>query len=548
MSGLRRYERAATCFGLLLGLLIFTYVPAEAQVLYGSIVGNVTDPSGAVVPGAKVTATQVGTDRAIVATANGAGVYVLSDVPAGTYTVSITKAGFATFRSRDFSVVINTAVRVNAKLQVGKSTQVVTVAAQSAQLETDREDVHTDLTSTQLLNLPQPTRTYEGLIGIVPGFDPPSASTGGTNNPIKSMSLEANGTSNEGTDVRIGGVSAVNAWVQFFSTAVPSEEAIQSVNVVTNSPDVEQGLASGATINVEMKSGTNQFHGELFEFNTNQAVTAEPDFSPAGYRNPKSIENDLGGNLGGPIIKNKLFFFGSFEGDYTREDEPQYGTVPTRAEINGDFSATGTTIYNPATGNTADGVGRTPFPGDVIPSGMLSPITAKLNAMVPAPNTTFFGVYSSNYYGNVPLNYNLEMIDAKIDWDASSKLHVSGRLDIDPYLETQVPLFGPILGSSGNAGYATPNQHGLVSGITGDFTYTFSPTFLVDGSVGYNRANQLLIPTDDNAKYTADVLGIPGTNLGNLPDAGGLAQFNINGYTGYGYNYNYLHYDDPALD
>ncbi|MGH9446839.1 MAG: carboxypeptidase-like regulatory domain-containing protein, partial [Terriglobia bacterium] len=150
MSGLRRYERAATCFGLLLGLLIFTYVPAEAQVLYGSIVGNVTDPSGAVVPGAKVTATQVGTDRAIVATANGAGVYVLSDVPAGTYTVSITKAGFATFRSRDFSVVINTTVRVNAKLQVGKSTQVVTVAAQSAQLETDREDVHTDLTSTQL--------------------------------------------------------------------------------------------------------------------------------------------------------------------------------------------------------------------------------------------------------------------------------------------------------------------------------------------------------------------------------------------------------------
>ncbi len=544
MAHSTRITRMCIC-ALGLAFLIFPYRRVDAQVLYGSIVGNVTDLSGAVVPGAHVTATDVGTKTVMVATTNGAGVYVLNDVPAGTYIVSIAKAGFATFRSSNFTVVINTAARVNARLQVGKSTQTVTVSAGAiAELETDREDVHADLSATDLENLPQPTRVYEGVLGILPGFDPPSASSGGTNDPLKSMDLEANGSSDEGTDVRIGGVSDVDPWVQFFSAAVPSEEAIQSVNVVTGSPDVEQGLANGATINVEMKSGTNQFHGELFEFNTNQAVEALPDFSPAGYQNSKAIENDLGGNLGGPILKNKLFFFTNFEGDYTREDSPTYSTVPTAAEKNGDFSATGTTIYNPDTGNTSNGEGRTPFPGDIIPSSMLSPITAKLNALVPAPNTSFFGVYSSNYFTASPSSYNLEMIDSKVDWYASSKLHVSGRLDIDPYSDLTTPVFGPVLGGA----YATPNQHGLNSGITGDFTYTFSPTFLVDGSFGYNRTNQLLLPIDPNEKYTADVVGIPGTNLGNLPEAAGLATINIGGYTNLGEGYNYLHYDDPVFE
>jgi hypothetical protein len=520
--------------------------PALAQVLYGSIVGSVTDPSGAVVPGAKVSVTEIGTNEILSTATNSAGLYTLSDVPAGRYNLIVTKEGFASFRSQNIPVVINTAVRVNATLQVGKSTQTVTVSAQSAHLETDRSDVHSDITSMDLLDLPQPTRTYEGLAGLVPGVDPPSASGGGTNNPAKSMILEGNGTSNEGTDVRIEGVTAVNAWVQFFSTAVPSVEAIQSVNVVSGTPDVEQGLAGGTTVNVQLKSGTNQFHGELYEYHEDNALEARPFFLPANQGKPKSIENDLGGTLGGPIIKNKLFFFGSYEGDFLRQSSPQFGTVPTAAIKNGDFSGTGTAIYDPSTGN-GDGIGRSQFLGDVIPTGMISSVAQKLDALVPEPNTSIFGVNSNNFYGNVPTHYNLQMIDAKVDWDATTKLRVSGRVDVDPYLETQVPLFGNTLGSSYNAGYATPNQHGKIFAFTGSFTYLFSPTFIADGSVGFTRADQLLIPTDGSTKYTADVLGIPGTNLGPLPAAGGLAQFNINGYTGYGENYNYLQYLDPVF-
>lgn len=130
------------------------------------------------------------------------------------------------------------------------------------------------------------------------------------------MVLNANGIGNEGTDVRIGGVSDVNAWVQVNSNAVPSVEVIQMVEMVTNSPGVAQGLASGATINVQIKSGTNQFHGEVYEYHEDNAREARPFFLPGNQGKPKSSDNDFGGALGGPIVKNKLFFFAGFDSAY----------------------------------------------------------------------------------------------------------------------------------------------------------------------------------------------------------------------------------------
>ncbi len=519
--------------------------PANAQVLYGTLVGNVTDASGGGVPGAEVKITHVETNEVLSTTTNSAGLYTLTDLPAGTYNVTITAKGFNTFNSPSVPVKINTTVRVDAALQVGTAKQEITVSAQSVNLQTDRADTHADVTATEFTDMPQPTRTFEGLLGVLAGVYPPSASGGGTNDPSKSMIINANGTSNEGTDVRIEGVSDVNAWVQFFSNVVPSVEAIQSVNMVTNAPDVSQGMASGATINVQLKSGTNQFHGELYEYHEDNALKARPFFLPAGQGKPKSIDNDFGGTLGGPIIKNKLFFFGSYEGDFLREISGQFATVPTASMILGDFSGTGTTIYDPSTGNP-DGTGKTPFPNDTVPT--IGPIAQKLDAMVPAPNTSIFGTYTNNFYGNLPTHYNLQKIDAKVDWDATSKLRITGRLNVEPYLETQTAIFGNTLGTSSNSGYPIPNQHGDIYGFTGSATYTVSPTFIIDGAIGFTRADQLLIPIDGNSKYTADTLGIPGTNLSPLPGGGGLAQFNINGYTGYGEAYNYLQYLDPVYN
>lgn len=251
-------------FLVLIFIALITAGPASAQTVYGSIFGTVTDRSGAVVPDAEVKATQTETNETRTAATNGSGVYTLSTVPAGTYIISISKLGFATFEARDINLTINTTVRVDATLAIGEQSQTIKVSSNAAELQTDRSDVHGVVTSDDLQQLPQPTRTYEGLIGLLPGVTPLKTNSGGTNNPARSMVVNVNGTSASGTNVSIDGVSATNPWVQFFSTAVPSTDAIETVNVVTASSSADQGVMNGGGIRVQIKSGTNSFHGSAY--------------------------------------------------------------------------------------------------------------------------------------------------------------------------------------------------------------------------------------------------------------------------------------------
>src|SRR5258708_17339111 len=237
---------------------------ASPQVFYGSIVGTVTYSSGSVVPGALVMATQTQTNEMRTTTTNDSGVYTLSTVPAGTYTISISKPGFGEYKATNIALTINATARVDASLTVGTQTQSVTVSAETAALQTDRIDVHANVSSAELEQLPQPTRTYEGLLGLLPGVAPPNpqwAGGGGTNNPARSMIINVNGTSASGTAVSVDGVSAYNPWVQFYSTAVPSTDAIETVNTVTASSGADQGIMNGGGIRLQIKSGTNNFHG-----------------------------------------------------------------------------------------------------------------------------------------------------------------------------------------------------------------------------------------------------------------------------------------------
>lgn len=527
-------------------LLVIMLLPRlTAQMLSGSIVGNVSDPSNAAVPQASVTATRSATNETRETLTDSAGNYTVRELPPGRYTLLITHPGFGTFEAINVELTYNSVTRIDAALTIEKATQRTDVAA-AAPLQTDKADVRADLTSREVVDLPQPTRTYEGLLGTVPGVHPPVASTGGTNNPSRSMSLEANGTSLSATDVRIEGISALNPWVQFYSTAVPSPEAIETVNIVTASSEADVTLAAGATVNVQLKSGTNEFHGEVYEYHEDNALKANPFFLPSGQSKPKSIDNDIGATAAGPILKNKIFFFASYEGDFLRSDTGEFATVPSAATIQGKFSQTGTNIYNPATGNP-DGTGKIPFAGGIIPPAQINPHIQKLLALIPAPNTTQFGPNANNYYGNLPTSYNLHKIDAKVDWNVTPKFRITARTDIDPYLDTQVPIFGSILGTSSAAGYPTPNQHGSISAVTLSTSYIVNPRFVIVGTWGFTRALQYLVPIDDNQKYGADILGIAGVNLGALPAAGGLPQFNPNGYTGYGYAYPYLKYDDSVV-
>jgi len=521
---------------------------ASAQTLYGSVVGTVTDSSGAVIPAATVTATNVATSEERTVTTNESGVYSLSTLAAGSYVVHITKSGYQTFEARGVDVEINNTARVDATLGVGSASQTVTVNAQTAVLETDRIDVHGEVSSEDLVELPQPTRTYEGLVGLLPGVTPPTAfwaGGGGTNNPDKSMTLAVNGTSVSGTAVTVDGVSALNPWVQFFSSAVPSTEAIESVNVVTASSGADVGVENGGGVRVHIKSGTNTLHGSAYWYNIINALQAKPYFTPSDVANPKYVDNNAGGTLGGPIIKNKLFFFGSYEGDFLRQASGSLYTLPTPDMAQG-VLASPTPVYDPITGN-ADGSGRTTFPQDqggnyIIPAGRIASASSKLAALIPSGVTE--GVYANNIYINTPVTNTLQKVDTKGDWDPSSKLRLSGRYTYHPYNVQQTPAFGNVLGASYNT-----NQHGDIYQVEGQATYVASPKLVIDGLFGFTHMTQYLFPPLYNTLYGASTLDIPGTNLGPLPNAGGVPQFRFSGgLNQFGYGYPSLTYNDPVFD
>ncbi|MGH9664565.1 MAG: carboxypeptidase regulatory-like domain-containing protein, partial [Bryobacteraceae bacterium] len=332
----------------------------SAQTLYGSLVGNVTDPSGAALPGVKVLAknTDTGFNREVVA--NDRGAYIIHDLQAGRYDVTLTFPSFSTFTKSGVEVSNNAVIRVDVQMQLASAAEKITVTGAAESLQTDRADVRSELGSKQLEDLPVGGgRNYQSLFKLVPGFTPPRGQNSLVSNPQEDLVAEVNGTTKSTNNTRIDGANNTHIWLPQHSAYVPPIEAIQQVNVVTNSMDAEQGLAGGAAISVTIKSGTNDLHGVGFEYNTNSHFQARNVF----YANPtlpKNIQNQYGGTLGGPIVRNKLFFFVSEEETNRRTNVSRLVTIPTAAQESGDFSSFGTTIYDPLTGN-ADGSARTPF-------------------------------------------------------------------------------------------------------------------------------------------------------------------------------------------
>jgi outer membrane receptor protein involved in Fe transport len=530
-------------------LVVPTVRTGDAQVLYGSIVGNVTDSSGAGVPGASVTAIQLETNESRETKTNDAGEYSLTTLHTGTYKVSVMKPGFQNFTTENVALSLNNVVRVNSMLQVGQQTQTVQVTAESALLQTEKADVHAEFNAKALSDLPEPTRSFEGIVALMPGVSaPPAASSGGTNNPGKTFAISADGESRSGVNVLIDGISATNPWVQFYATYSPSVEAIQTVNVTTAGSGAEQALTNGASIGVQTKSGTNDLHGSLYEYNITNKFEARPFFLPSNQGLPKLIENDLGATIGGRIIKNKLFYFGSYEGDFIAQGSANSTiTIPTSAIASGNLAGSPTAIYDPATGTyNAQGTptGRTPFAGNIIPANRISAISQKLVALVPQPNQPSASATApaNNYYANTPINNKLQHIDTKYDWVASDKWKINGRYGFQPYNITQPPIFGNILNGGPNT-----SAFGHSIAAAGSVTYIASPTLVFDGTVGFTKALQNLNPADVDQKLGSAYLGIPGTNLGSLPQAGGMPQFAIANYTTYCYAYPPLQYNDPVF-
>ncbi len=331
------------CAVLLLGLCLSTGA-AKAQVLYGSLTGNVTDPSGAVVPGAQVEALDIATGVSRQTTTDSVGVYRFPGLLPGVYKVTISAANFGAMATENVRVDVNTTRRVDVQLQLKQQVEAVTVTTAAPLLQTDRADVHTDFDSKEIADLPllaSNGRNFQSAYRIMPGAGLLGENNSASGNPQRAMTANVNGLSMNNNNTRIDGASDTYTYLPANVAYIPSADAIESVNVVTNNFDAEQGMAGGLAANVIVKSGTNQFHGTAYEYHTDNKLRTRNYFRPAAVQpvKPKNIFNQYGGTLGGPIKKDKLFFFGAYEGTKIRTAGGASRNVAPNPIRGGDFSA-----------------------------------------------------------------------------------------------------------------------------------------------------------------------------------------------------------------
>jgi hypothetical protein len=255
-----------------------------------------------------------------------AGNFEVPNLPGGAYDVKVTAQGFQAFVKSEVAVTINTVTRVDVTLSLGAVTETVTVSASSIALQTDRAEVRQEVTAQDLVNLPVAgSRNYQQMFRALPGITPPSNAHSIPTNPSRALVFNVNGATRSSNNTRIDGASANNLQLPHIVSYVPSLEAIETVNIVTNSFDAEQGLAGGAAVNVATKSGTNDIHGSGFEYHTNNRLKARPFFLPANQGKPKLVFNQWGGTIGGPIRKNKLFYFVAYEESDDRRNAQRFG-------------------------------------------------------------------------------------------------------------------------------------------------------------------------------------------------------------------------------
>src|SRR3989475_9368523 len=469
------------------------FVPVlNAQVLYGSVVGTVTDQSGAGVPRAHVTATNRATSVVREADADENGHYTITDLAPGNYDLKVTASGFKPLTQTNLMVAANTVANVDVNLQVGAMSEQVTVEASVVNLQTEKSDVQTELTEKAILNMPlNQYRNFQTLINLVPGATPGVFQNAIADTPERALSTNINGANRNNNNTRVDGATDVFVWLPHHAVYVPPAETIQEVNISTNNFDAEQGMAGGAAITVITKSGSNQFHGVLFEYHEDQALRARQFFETVANspRKGKSIFNDLGGTLGGPVIKDKLFFFGSWDGLFERDNRSATAnnlqTLPTAALRLGDFTGTGTTIYDPSTGNP-NGTGRTPFANQAaIP---INPIAAKILALIPPTNVAGAG-QTSNFFSSATQRLNRNNFDGKADWNRTSKHTIFAKYSAMKSVFHGEPSLGKAIGDC-NCDGGLGDFHDFVQLVTVGHTLTLSPALVVDGFDGFTPINR----------------------------------------------------------
>jgi Carboxypeptidase regulatory-like domain/TonB dependent receptor len=516
--------------GTILAMLLAVFIgvkPLSAQEVTAAITGTVTDPSGAPIAGASVTARDVDRGTSYPAQTNSDGVYYLARIPIGNYEVRLEAKGFQTAVRPAFALVLNQVARVDIQMTVGSMSQTVEVSAATPVLQTETTEISTHIDHVVTENIPLVTRNYGQLTLLTPGAvstNPGSFSSG--QNTFQVGRPYINGNREQTSNYILDGVDN-NQHDNNEVAYSPNVDAIQEFNLITQNPTAEFGNFLGGIVNATIKSGTNSYHGSIFEFFRNDKLNAN-EWSNNLSKIPKAAlrYNQFGATFGGPIVKDKLFFFTDYQGQRMDSPSTQSAQVMSAAERAGNFGELCTTgfngaglcstpadqLYKPQAGVLA--ANRTPIPFNNLTAAGLTLSPAAL-AIVNSP------LYPQANSGNNLLFYQQRILnnddqgDIKIDWTPSGKDRVSGRYSQQSVRNPTTETF--LLANNGTTDFRYPMRNGVI-----DWTRTLNPSLLNDLRLGlsYFPVSQGYInPTGQNLPQT---FGIPGSPSTFLPAINGL--------------------------
>lgn len=551
---------AATCFVL--------WTPgASAQAVFGSIDGTVSDPQGAAVKNATITVTDISKGTTTTATTNESGNFSATHLMPDVYSVKIEAQGFKAAEQADIRVAADSVTRVDTQLQLGSATETVEVTGAVPELKTDRADVATEFNTRAVEQLPILNRNFTNFELLTPGAQKMGWSHAATENPQGSSQIMVNGQHFSGTGYELDGTDNQDPILGII-VVNPNLDAVTEAKISNAAFDAEFGKAVAGLVTVQTKSGSNNLHGSTFYYRRTDATEARDPFTqwaagPTWQGSPMAPQRwqQFGGSLGGPIKKDKLFFFADFQGTRQKSGLTNIVTVPTLTALQscnpatnatsstpgfcnlGDYLnsinpaagySTGGQAYDPSTGVAFNcvqpctpGSGRTAFTNNLIPIAMIDPAAAHFLSMFPAPNRAGSnGGTQQNYVASGAGPYNQNAFDTRIDFNAAPTVQVFGRFSLDYFSLSGKGVLGALggigFGPGGLSGSSIVHNYSLASGVT----KTFSSTLLADFRFGYFKYNPNTHKPDEGSTPMATA-GIPNANLGDRFTSG-LGEFDFN--------------------
>jgi len=513
--------------------------PACAQSVYGSIFGTVTDKSGAAIPGASVTVTDESKGTVVSVASNGSGDYSVPHLIPDVYDIKVTAKGFKTFEAKGVSVEADAAPRIDPTLDVGGSETTIEVSAdQEPTLKTDRADVATIFDQQQVQSLPVGDQNFTNLQLLLPGAQLLGWSHAADENPQGSKQIQVDGQAFGGTAFELDGTDNQDPILGII-VINPAMDAVTETKITTQNYDAELGKAVSAVVTAQTRSGTNTFHGSLYDFRTGNANYARDPYSEAPGTIPPGLKNRMGGSVGGPILKDKFFFFANYEGQRQKVGTSATDTLPTNlltetalgkrvgpgfdghntvpgadfSEYEKQLGASGI-VYDNSTGTP------TPFPDNVIPASMLSQQALNLLGYL-EPYTSGIGLGSSGALNGLDTNFhasgtglfNSDQWTERLDYTINEKMHAFERFSRFTDTLSGAVAFGAAGGPGFGIGGYGGNSNGANDSLASGMDIAINPTLLTDFRLGYYRYNVIDSKHDQDTNF-ATTLGIPGINLG----------------------------------